>query len=97
MLIDLLRAVLLISGAIFFLIGTLGLLRFPDTATRIHALTKVDNLGLGLLVLGLLPDVESWPVAAKLVLIWFLVIAASALAGHLVIQACGWLKDKNSA
>ena len=39
----------------FFLAGTVGLLRFPDTMTRLHALTKVDNLGLGLIVLALLP------------------------------------------
>lgn len=47
-------------GAVFFLAGTLGLLRFPDTLTRLHALTKADNLGLGLVVLGLLPQ-ASWP------------------------------------
>ena len=33
--------------------GTVALLRFPDTLTRLHALTKADNLGLGLVVLGL--------------------------------------------
>ena len=42
------------AGAFFFLAGTVGLLRFPDTLTRLHALTKADNLGLGLIVLGLL-------------------------------------------
>ena len=34
--------------------GSVGLLRFPDTLTRLHALTKADNLGLGLVVLGLM-------------------------------------------
>ena len=46
------------AGFIFFLAGTVGLLRFPDTLTRLHALTKADNLGLGLVVLGLLPRAE---------------------------------------
>ena len=41
------------AGAVLFLAGTLGLLRFPDTLTRLHALTKVDNLGLGLVVLAI--------------------------------------------
>ena len=36
-------------GVFFFLAGTVGLLRFPDTLTRLHALTKADNLGLGLI------------------------------------------------
>ncbi|MGB9018202.1 MAG: monovalent cation/H(+) antiporter subunit G [Pseudolabrys sp.] len=39
---------------------TIGLLRFPDTLTRLHALTKVDNLGLGLIVFGLLPLCVAW-------------------------------------
>ena len=41
-------------GVFFFLAGTVGLLRFPDVYTRLHALAKVDNLGLGFLLLGLL-------------------------------------------
>lgn len=81
-----LQALLLISGAMFFVIGSLGLLRFPDTASRLHALTKVDNLGLGLLVCGLLLGTEQGIWALKLLLIWLLTIAASALAGHLVLS-----------
>ena len=46
------------AGAVFFLAGTVGLLRFPDPLTRLHALTKADNLGLGLVVLGLLPRMD---------------------------------------
>ena len=46
--------VAILAGAFFFLAGTVGLLRFPDTLTRLHALTKSDNLGLGLVVLRLL-------------------------------------------
>jgi len=46
-------------GAFFFFGGGRSvLLRFPDSLTRLHALTKVDNLGLGLVVLGLLPQSE---------------------------------------
>ena len=37
---------LLVAGAGFFVAGAVGLLRFPDVYTRLHALTKVDNLGL---------------------------------------------------
>ena len=57
---DYLSAVLLIAGAVFFLAGTLGLLRFPDVYTRLHALTKADNVGLGLMVVGLAVQAESW-------------------------------------
>jgi len=50
MLSDYLSTALLIAGAVFFLAGTLGLLHFPDVYTRLHALTKADNVGLGLVV-----------------------------------------------
>jgi multicomponent Na+:H+ antiporter subunit G len=77
-------AVLLVAGGFFFLAGTVGLLRFPDVYTRLHALTKVDNLGLGLIVLGLMLPAESFGVVVELALIWLLALAASATAAHLV-------------
>jgi len=81
---DFLSAVFLIAGAVFFLAGTLGLLRFPDVYTRLHALTKADNLGLGLMVLGLAVQAESWAVVGKLLLIWGLVLLAGASVAHLI-------------
>ncbi len=78
--------VLLLAGAGFFLAGTLGLLRFPDVYTRLHALTKADNVGLGLIVTGLALQAESWAVVGKLALIWLLVLVASATGAHLVAR-----------
>jgi multicomponent Na+:H+ antiporter subunit G len=79
-----LSAVLVIVGALFFLAGTAGLLRFPDLHSRIHALTKADNLGLGFIVLGLLIQAGSATVALKLILIWLLSLLASATSGYLI-------------
>lgn len=78
---------LLVTGGLFFLAGTLGLLRFPDVYTRLHALTKADNVGLGLLITGLLVQAGSWAEAGKLVLIWILVLLAGASVSHLVARA----------
>ena len=83
---DLLASVLLITGALFFFAGTVGLLRFPDVYTRLHALTKADNVGLGLMVAGLAVQAESWFVVGKLLLIWLLVLLASASVAHLVAR-----------
>jgi multicomponent Na+:H+ antiporter subunit G len=69
---------LLLIGAFFFFAGTVGLLRFPDVYSRLHALTKADNLGLGCILLGLAVQAESLAAALKLLLIWPLVLAASA-------------------
>ena len=75
------------SGAFFFLAGTTGLLRFPDTLTRLHALTKADNLGLGLVVLGLLPQVGGVLTGLKLICIWLLVLLSSATVSQLIARS----------
>lgn len=73
-------------GAIFFLAGTVGLLRFPDALSRLHALGKADNLGLGLIILGLLPRVD-WPFGAlKLGLVWILILLAGAASSQLIAR-----------
>ena len=79
--------VAIVAGAAFFLAGTLGLLRFPDTFTRLHALTKADNLGLGLVVLGLLPHADGVVAGLKLVVVWLLVMLAGACASQMVARA----------
>jgi multicomponent Na+:H+ antiporter subunit G len=84
---DYLSAGLLIAGGLFFLAGTLGLLRFPDTYSRLHALTKADNVGLGLIVGGLALQAETWATAGKLLLIWALVLVAGASVSYLIAQA----------
>ncbi len=72
------------AGVFFFLAGLIALLRFPDTLTRLHALTKADSLGLGLVVLGLLPQSEGPLSAAKLVLVWAIAQIGGATLSQLV-------------
>jgi multicomponent Na+:H+ antiporter subunit G len=85
--IDVLSALLLLGGAVFFFAGTVGMLRFPDVFSRLHALTKGDNVGLGLTVLGLAVRAESVAAVGKLLLIWMLVLLAGATASHLIARA----------
>jgi multicomponent Na+:H+ antiporter subunit G len=84
---DIFSIVAIVAGAFFFFAGTVGLLRFPDSLTRLHALSKADNLGLGLVVLGLLPRVESLLGALKLVAIWALVLLSGAASAQLIGRA----------
>jgi multicomponent Na+:H+ antiporter subunit G len=83
---DVLSVVAISAGAFFFLAGTVGLLRFPDTFTRLHALTKADNLGLGLVVLGLLPQVDGVLGALKLIVVWLLVLSSGATVAQLIAR-----------
>lgn len=82
-----LQVPLLVAGCLFFAIGTLGLFRLSDTRDRLHALTKVDNLGLGLIALALLPSAPTLGDAAKIVLVWLVVLMASATSAHLIARA----------
>jgi multicomponent Na+:H+ antiporter subunit G len=77
---------LLAIGSFFMLAGTIGLLRFPDVFSRLHALTKADNTGLGFIVLALIVHTDSWLVRAKLMLIWVLVLGAGATSCHLIAR-----------
>ena len=86
-LLDAFSIVAIVAGAFFFLAGTVGLLRFPDAYTRLHALTKADNLGLALVVIGLLPQMDGLLAAAKLVLVWLLVLLASAVVSQLIARS----------
>jgi multicomponent Na+:H+ antiporter subunit G len=83
---DFIASILLIFGAVFFFAGIVGLLRFPDIYTRLHALTKTDNVGLGLIVAGLATQAESWFVVGKLLLISLLVMLAGASVAHLIAR-----------
>ena len=74
-------------GAGFFVAGTVGLLRFPDVYTRLHALTKADNVGLGLTALGLALQAGTWTEMVKLLVIWVLVMFSSATACQLVARS----------
>ncbi len=84
---DLFSLVAIGVGAFFFFAGAVGLLRFPDSLTRLHALTKADNLGLGLIVLGLLPRAGSLLDALRLIAIWALVQLSGAATAQLIGRA----------
>lgn len=84
---EFLSALLIGLGLIFFIAGTLGLLRFPDTYTRIHAVTKADTVGLGMVCAGVALWWGDWLVSLKLLLLWLLVLLSSALLSHLIAAA----------
>lgn len=71
-------------GVLFFLLGTLGVIRFPDLYTRLHALSKVDNLGLGFLTFGLILQAQDLFVVLKLLFLWALVLFSSATIAYIL-------------
>ncbi len=81
---DVITVLLVTAGAGFFLAGTVGLIRFPDFFTRIHAMTKADNVGLGLVVLGLAGQADTLATVGQLLVVWLLVLLSSATSAHLL-------------
>jgi multicomponent Na+:H+ antiporter subunit G len=72
------------AGLFFFFAGTVGLFRFPDTLSRLHALTTADNLGLGLIIIGLIPHLSSLLDVFRLLLMWLLIVFSSAACSFLI-------------
>jgi multicomponent Na+:H+ antiporter subunit G len=84
MILDVTTVVLAVTGCLFFAAGTIGLLRFPDLRSRLHALTKADNLGLGLVLAAMALQADSLATVVKLGLLWGLALLASATSSHLL-------------
>lgn len=76
--------VFILTGALFFTAGTLGLLRFPGIRNQLHALTKADNLGLGLVMIGTALVIGSWVTAIVLLLTWLMALGAASVSAHLI-------------
>ncbi|WP_207063454.1 monovalent cation/H(+) antiporter subunit G [Motiliproteus sp. SC1-56] len=87
---ELITALLLLSAIVVFAAGTLALLRLPDPLCRLHALTKIDNLGFGLLAAGLALIQPTWIDGLKLLAIWTLILCSSTTNGYLIAHHCVW-------
>ncbi len=87
MLADIFTGLFVFSGILFFAAGALGLVRLPDTLSRIHALAKADNLGLALIVIGLLPQAPDVLAGVKMVAIWLLAQLASGAVAQVMAEA----------
>ena len=78
---------LLISSGFFFSVGTVGLLRMPDTFTRMHATTKSDTLGAGLALLALMIYRGLDVITLKMIFILVFVWITTPTAAHIMAKA----------
>lgn len=84
---DVLSGLLMAAGAFLLLSGGVGLLRFPDFYTRVHAVGLTDPAGAGLILLGLLLRVNTWETAIRLLVILLFLILTSPTATHILAHA----------
>ena len=74
-------------GVLLALVGTAGVLRFPDFYTRLHAASVTDTSAATALLLGMGLMAPSWLVVTKLVAIWVFLFLTGPTAGHAVANA----------
>lgn len=84
--IEWLSFVVISAGVFFFIAGTVGLIRFPDAYSRLHAITKADTLGLGLVIFGLIMQADSLRNVIVMLSIWLLMMASAATACQLLAR-----------
>ncbi|SDT63105.1 multisubunit sodium/proton antiporter, MrpG subunit [Pseudarthrobacter equi] len=85
--IDVVSAVFMVVGAIMSLGAAIGLLRFPDLLSRMHAATKPQVLGLFLLLASIGLQMRTWWVWPVLVVAWIFQLLTVPVSAHMVGRA----------
>lgn len=78
---------LLLTGSVFCIIGSVGLFRLPDFYSRVHAAGILDSLGAILILLGLISQTQDIMVIIKLVLILLFMMITGPTAVHALARA----------
>ncbi len=84
---DWLGSGLIAVGTLFCLSAVVGVLRFPDVFTRLHAGTKCLTAGALLVLMGVAVLEASWPMSGRVLLIALFFLATNPIAAHAVARA----------
>jgi multicomponent Na+:H+ antiporter subunit G len=87
---DLISAALLLTGCSFVLIASIGLHRFDDVFSSIHAATKASTLGVVLVAAGTAVQLPDTGDVAKLLITIALQLVSAPVAAHTVGRAAYW-------
>lgn len=84
---NLIISILILLGAFFILIASIGMVRFRDLYGRLHASTKATSFGILLLLIGVSLNFNEVNVYVKTVLIIFFIYLTAPLAAHSITKA----------
>lgn len=87
MVIEALSWVCLAGGSLFVFIGTLGVLRFPDVYTRMHAAGITDTLGAALILFGMMIQAGLGLLSIKLFMMLIFILCTSPVATHALARS----------
>ncbi|MCW3489172.1 monovalent cation/H(+) antiporter subunit G [Dethiobacter alkaliphilus] len=90
---ELVVSFLLWAGLFFLFVGTVGLIRLPDLYTRMHATSKCDTLGVGLILLAMMTQMSGYNAMIKLAIIWAFIWSINPLVAH-IIGYVAYLRDE---
>lgn len=81
--------ILLLSGTFFIVSSSIGIIRFPDVYTRLHAATKSATLGVAGIMIGafLFMFIEHGIISGKLILGVIFVLITAPVSGHMISRA----------
>jgi multicomponent K+:H+ antiporter subunit G len=94
---EIITSLLLLIGAFFILVGSIGLVRLPDFFMRLHAPTKASTLGVGGILLASMVYAFKQDIVFHELIITFFVFVTAPVSAHLLSQAALRLKLKSRA
>jgi multicomponent Na+:H+ antiporter subunit G len=80
-------SIFMITGATLTMIGGIGVIRFRDLMSRVHAAAKAPTLGLMLVAVGAAIEIGTFDAAVALVLVVVLQLLTSPVATHVLARA----------
>lgn len=84
---DVVASVLFLAGAFLVMVAGIGIARFPDLLSRMHAATKPQVLGLGMVLTGLALELRIGWVVWTLVLVLLFQLTTGPVSAHMVGRA----------
>jgi len=78
---------LLLVGAVLAIVGTIGVLRFPDFYTRLHAASVTDTAAATLALVGMALLAPSLAVVFKLAVVWLILFLTGPTSSHALANA----------
>lgn len=79
--------VLVLAGAVFGLLAAVGIVRFPDLYTRMHAASKAGVVGAGLAMLAVAVESAEWPIVLRALAGIAFLLLTTPISAHLLAKS----------
>ena len=82
-----LAGILILVGSFFALVAAVGLVRFPDVYSRMHAASKAGSVGSGLMMIALAVIADDLPTTLRAIAGVVFLLLTAPIAAHLLARA----------